>query len=342
MWAGVIVAAFVLGYYLRTILTPFILSLIAAYILAPLVDKLESWHIPRVLGVFLLLLVILIGITAFFIVIIPTVRYQVEILSQKMPDYIETVKEWILPLAQRMYRTNKDQASTLLDQTLGDLSGLPLQIAKYISSMIWESLSKLVNLIILLVNFFIIPFATFYLLKDTNRIKEKCLALIPPQHKEAWVVVIRKINGVLSGFIRGQLTVSLVLAAIYSIGLLLTDTPLGLIIALVAGFANIIPYFGLLVGLVPALILSVLQFADWQHPLGVLATFTIAQALEGTVISPRIVGQEIGLHPVLAILAVMVGGKLFGFYGIIMAVPMAAIIKVFLGLAMEKYLKTQP
>jgi len=177
----------------------------------------------------------------------------------------------------------------------------------------------------------------FYLLKDFADFKAGALRLVPFERRERVVIVLGKIDELLHGFFRGQLMVSLSLAVIYAIGLSLLDVPFALVIAIVGGLANIVPYLGLVLGLLPAVLLSIIAFGDLWHPLGAVAVFVVGQALEGTVLTPRIVGRTTNLHPVFVILSILVFAHVLGFVGLLLAVPTAAIAKVFVTEALDKY-----
>ena len=198
-------------------------------------------------------------------------------------------------------------------------STIPLQIIKAVSSFLVNTVSNFISLIIIAINVLIIPVALFYLLRDFDKIKTTIKDYLPPAKKDEIIERIREIDTVLGAFIRGQLTVSVILAVIYCIGLLILGVPMGLLIGLVAGLANIVPYLGLVVGLLPALLMAFLQFRDINHLIGVLLVFGIAQFLEGYFITPKVVGEKVGLHPVVIMIAVLVGAKFFGFIGILLA-----------------------
>jgi predicted PurR-regulated permease PerM len=156
--------------------------------------------------------------------------------------------------------------------------------------------------------------------------------------REPFVEFMRQVDEIVSNFLRGQITVALILATLYSIGLwLIVDVPLGLLIGVCAGLCSIVPYMGLVVGAVPALALAALQHQDWQHPLGVIAVFAVAQAAEGNFITPRIVGDKLGLHPVTVIFALLIWAQIAGFLGMVIAVPATAVLQVLARRAIARY-----
>ncbi|MDH3745384.1 MAG: AI-2E family transporter, partial [Acidobacteriota bacterium] len=189
--------------------------------------------------------------------------------------------------------------------------------------------SNIFDFLLLLLNLIFVPVFAFYLLVDFPKVKSGISSLIPMPYREISLARVREVDQAVSSFLRGQLTIALILAAINATGLLILDVPLGLAIGLIAGLANMIPYMALIVGLAPALILAWVEHQSWLVLLGVVAVFGGAQLLEGTILSPRILSKSVNLHPVWVLLAIIAGGSLFGFFGMLLAVPVAAAIQVF-------------
>ncbi len=327
-------------YSTRYILAPFLISFLIAYALDPLVDKLESWKLPRTTAIILFFLFILIFLVLVAFVGFPLISYQIEQLVNDFPNYIKITQQWLSPFIERVVKENPAGIKVIISDLMEKFGNIPLNLLSSATSFLWSGFSSLFSFIIALINLIIIPIACFFLLKDIDSIKEKIRMLLPARHKETILNLVDEINEVLSNFIRGQLVVSSILAVVYSGGLLLVGTPLSILIGIVAGLANIIPYLGLLIGLGPALVLTLLQYHDLTHIFGVLMVFGFAQALEGMVITPRIVGDKIGLHPVIIMLAILTGGEFFGFVGIVLAVPVAAVLSIFAAKVLEQYKKS--
>ncbi len=317
-------------YLTRHIIAPFAIAFIIAYALDPLVDKLEEWKLPRTVAIVFFLLFIVILLVLAGLIIFPIIKIQVEKLASDMPNYISTIQQWLSPFVENIIKENPARINESISKLMEKFGNLPLKLLSSSTSLLWSGFSGILSFIITLINLIIIPISCFYLLKDIDSIKEKINNLIPPRYRDSLLTLLEETNKVLGSFIRGQLTVSVILAVLYCGGLLLVGTPLSIIIGIIAGLANVVPYLGLLVGLVPALILTLLQYHDIIHLVGVLLVFGIAQALEGMVITPRIVGEQIGLHPVIIMLAILIGGQFMGFVGIVVAVPVAAVLNVFL------------
>jgi predicted PurR-regulated permease PerM len=316
-------------YLLRIVLTPFFVALALAYLLDPAVDGLERLRLPRTVAIVLLLIGVLAALGALAMVIYPTVRFQVETLASELPRYLATLQEWMTLLIKRVSQMDPGRIQAQLQEVLQRVEGVPLQILAALSRLVGSALASLYGLITVALNLLVIPVATFYFLRDIDRMRAALPAFLPVSYREWIMAKLTEIDGLLSGFVRGQLMVALILMVLYSLGLSLVGTPSSLLLGILTGGASIIPFMGLVVGFVPSLALTFLRFHDWQHPTGVVAVFVGIAVIEGNYITPKIVGERLGLHPIVVLLAVLVGGHLFGFLGILLAVPAAAVLKVF-------------
>jgi predicted PurR-regulated permease PerM len=265
---------------------------------------------------------------------------QAESLTRNFPHYLERVQEWVRPFLEQVAGLDKIKVQEMFDQGFAAFGEIPLKIVTGVTTFLWSSLSGLFNIILVLANLVIIPVAMFYLLRDFDQINTKLLNLIPPRLRDRTVSLVQEIDRVLSSFVRGQLMVALLMGVLYCIGLMICGTPMSLLIGMISGLANLIPYLGLALGFIPAALLTYLQTQELMPILGVATVFAVVQALEGMVITPRIVGDNIGLHPVAVIFAVLLGGELFGLVGIIIGVPAVAVINVLLKRGIANYLKS--
>lgn len=324
-------------YSTRYILVPFLISFAIAYALDPLVDKLETWKLPRIMAIWVFFLMILIVLSSLALVIIPLIKIQIEKLASDVPGYIKITQQWLSPFLESIIKENPARIKEIISSFMEKFGSIPLKLLSSATSFLWSSFSSILNFIMSLISLIIIPISCFYLLKDIDSLKEKIKGLLPHRYRKAVCDLLEEINEVLSSFIRGQIAVSVLLAVLYSAGLLLIGTPMSIIIGIVAGLANIVPYMGIVIGLIPALVLTLLQFHDLHHVFGVLLVFGIVQSLEGMVITPRIVGDKIGLHPVVVMLSILVGGHFGGVIGIIFAVPIAAVCNVVLTKGIKNY-----
>lgn len=318
----------VLIYLLAPVLTPFLIAALLAYMFNPLVTRWQAWGVPRTLSV-LFLFVILAGLlTLLTLWLTPKIYYQVQLFANKLPGYLDTVQERVLP---------KLQALLGIDAAWLDFDTLKQQLLDH-----WREVGKVAGEVLgtlsrsgmrvagWLINLVLVPVVAFYLLRDWNQLVVGVQRLFPPKMQPRVTQLARETDEVLGAFLRGQLLVMLALAVLYSTGLWFLDLDLALPIGVVAGFVSFVPYLGFIVGLASASIAAFFQFQDLWMLLWVAAVFGVVQMLEGMWITPTLVGDRIGLHPVAVIFAVLAGGQLFGFFGVLLALPAAAVILVWL------------
>ena len=321
-----VVLVVIFFYFSRRVLTPFFIAFALAYLLDPVTDRLESFKISRTFAVLVLMAGVFSLVTGIGLLIFPLLKLQAEHLVSNLPNYIAIIHEWMYPLLGVVGEPEKIQG--ILNRELLKVGELPLKVISSITSILWGSVAGLFSFILLLANLVIIPVVMFYLLRDYDLINKKMLSFVPARSREQVLSLIKEIDGVLAGFVRGQLMVGFIMAGLYSIGLFFCGTPMSLFIGLLAGLASLVPYLGLVFGFVPAAILTFMQTQDWVLVFGVAGVFAVVQGLEGMIITPRIVGEKIGLHPVAIILAVLLGAEFFGLVGVIVSVPVAAALNV--------------
>ena len=331
---GVLLAV-IFFYFSRRVLTPFFIAFALAYLLDPVTDRLESLKISRTFAVLVLMAGVFSLVTGIGLLIFPLLKLQAEHLVSNLPNYIAIIQEWMYPLLGVVGEPEKIQG--ILNRELLKVGELPLKVISSITSILWGSVAGLFSFILLLANLVIIPVVMFYLLRDYDLINKKMLSFVPARSREQVLSLIKEIDGVLAGFVRGQLMVGLIMAGLYSIGLFFCGTPMSLFIGLLAGLASLVPYLGLVFGFVPAAILTFMQTQDWVLVFGVVGVFAVVQGLEGMIITPRIVGEKIGLHPVAIILAVLLGAEFFGLVGVIVSVPVAAALNVLFTHGLNEY-----
>lgn len=327
-------------YLSRRVIAPFMVAFAFAYLVDPLVDRLEKWKMSRTVAALLLMAGFFLLIVGSVFLVGPLFRIQAENLTQNLPNYIQEVQEWVRPFLEKIAGLDQAKIQEFLNTGLAKFGEVPLKVLTFITQFLWDSISNLFSILLVIANLVIIPVAMFYLLRDYDFIIKKITDIIPERRREEVINIVKEIDRVLSSFVRGQLTVAMFMAVFYCIGLFLCGTPLSLFIGVIAGFANLIPYLGVVLGFVPAALLTFLQTQEWLPVLGVAAVFGVVQTVEGMLITPRIVGENIGLHPVVVIFAVLLGGELFGFVGIIIGVPAAAVINVLLSRGLIKYKKS--
>jgi len=326
-WAGGIVLLCAFVFLLHPILTPFLVALLLAYMADPLVDRLEKVGFSRTLGVVTVFVLFTLILMALLLVLVPMLAKQLFRLYELAPQIIDWIQHTALPwtqaklgLADGFWKFDKVKAaiSEHMGQT-GDIVGVVLS----------KATASSLALIGLLTNLVLIPVVCFYLLRDWDVMMAKIRSLLP-RHREGQIVKLaNECHEVLGAFIRGQLLVMVALGIIYAAGLMLVGLELGLLIGVIAGLAAIVPYMGFVIGIGSAIVAGLFQFGGDLYPMiGIVAVFMIGQALEGMVLTPLLVGDRIGLHPVAVIFAILAGGELFGFTGILLALPVAAVIMV--------------
>lgn len=325
-------------YLLAPILTPFIVAAVLAYISDPLVDRLEARKLPRTLAVAAVFVSLTLIAVITLLVLVPMIERQIDVFVQKLPSYINLFQHKLLPHLYRILGISEtdglsfDLKSSLQSywDTAGGFTGQAL------SSVTRSGLAFAG----LLANLLLIPVVTFYLLRDWDHLVARVNELIPRRSQPVVARLAGESDEVLGSFLRGQMMVMIALAVIYSIGLSIVGLDLAVLIGLSAGMISFVPYLGFVVGILFAGIAAVVQFQDVIH-LGYIAiVFGIGQAVEGMLLTPLLVGDRIGLHPVAVIFAVLAGGQLFGFIGVLLALPVAAVIAVILRYLHERYLES--
>ncbi|MBA1272466.1 AI-2E family transporter [Stutzerimonas azotifigens] len=329
LWlAGLLLCGW-LVYLLKPILTPFLIGILLAYLGDPLVDRLERlklsriWGVVAVFGLFSLVCVLLL------VVLVPMLGRQLMHLYQLAPVALDWLQQVALPWVQARFGLEEEfwRFDQLKAAFAGQLGGTTDVLAQLFSRATASSLA----LLAWVANLLLIPVVSFYLLRDWDVIVARLRDLLPRRRESLVVGLMGECHEVIGAFLRGQLLVMLALAVVYSGGLMLVGLQLGLLIGVLAGLASLVPYMGFVVGIGAALIAALFQFGLEPYPLlGVVAVFTVGQLLEGMLLTPLLVGDRIGLHPVAVIFAVLAGGQLFGFTGVLLALPVAAVIMVLL------------
>ncbi|EAR22405.1 AI-2E family transporter [Nitrococcus mobilis] len=329
----------VLIYLLRPILMPFLTGALLAYLADPLADRLERLRLNRTFAVIVVFTGLsLVGVGA-LLLLLPMLGSQLDSLRSLLPQVVDWVHQVGLP----WLRTHAGVGIESLD--LATLRGAIAEhwqsTSSFAASVVAQATSSGLALAGLLANLALIPVVTFYLLRDWDVLIARIRDLLPRRMEPIISTLAGECNEVVAAFLRGQLLVMLALGVIYAFGLWLLGLDLALLVGMLAGIASIVPYLGFIVGIGSAALATVFQFSDWLMPLGlVCGVFLVGQLLESLLLTPLLVGDRIGLHPVAVIFAVLAGGQLFGFSGILLALPIAAIIMVLLRHAHDRYLRS--
>lgn len=325
-------------YQLSGVLMPFFVAALLAYLGDPLVDRLEACKLSRTVSVVIVFSVLVLVTILAVLIFVPLLSVQLASLFEKLPGYIDKLQTSIEPLMQSLGLSvdmiNLDTLKEGLKNYWSEAGKMAGDIFGYVSKSGLALLTFVTNLVL-------IPVLTFYLLRDWDLLVARFRELLPRRNAEKITNLSLECDDMLAGFLRGQLLVMLALSIIYSIGLTLIGLELALLIGVIAGIVSFVPYLGLLVGIVLAGLAAYLQFQEWLPVLYVIGVFSFAQMIEGMVLTPRFVGERIGLHPVAVIFAVMAGGSLFGFIGVLLALPVASVVMVLIRHGHDRYVNSQ-
>lgn len=332
-WLAVAVVTAVTVYLLSAVLLPFVAGALVAYFFAPVVAWLERRGVPRWAGTLAALLLFLAGLVLILMLVIPALTAQVEALIGHMPMLIDSLQkrfgDWI-PLLERQLNGNLDSIKSGAGGAAGDIASFML---KFLGGVLARGVA-VINALSLL---FITPIVAFYLLRDWPRIIHTVDGWLPRPIAPTVRELVAEMDRLVAAFVRGVGMVCLSLAVFYAVGLSLAGLEFGLAVGIFAGLASFIPMFGAMISAALALALALGQFATWTPIFLMLVVFAVGQVLEGQILTPQFVGHRVGLHPVWIIFALMAGGALFGFVGILLAVPAAAAIGVLTRFALSRY-----
>lgn len=337
-WA--IVAALVVAalgatlWVLKAALTPLAAAFVIAYLLDPLIDRFEARRVRRPLAIFLLLGLVGAGVFGFLLFVIPRLVREIGALAERMPGYLERFVGEVVPAVEQ--RLGIELPKTV-EALLGEVRGAELTVLGTLRDVLAGTLSTLTGTVGVLIALLVIPILAYYLLVQFDEIVARLGRLVPPRHRPYVFEKVRTVDRLVSGFLRGQMLVAACLGVLYAVGFAVIGIDLAIGVGLLAGAMAVIPYLGNVVALGTATILCVLKFGFDGHLLAVIAWYVVVQNLEGFVLTPRIVGGSVGLHPAAVIVALLIGGDLFGFLGLLIAVPAAAVVKVFADEALAAY-----
>jgi predicted PurR-regulated permease PerM len=336
-WQWLLIAAVIgwLVWLLSPILMPFMLAAVFAYLGDPLVDRLERWRIGRGLAAAIVFSVMLLIVALALLLLVPLVQRQVARFIAALPAYAAWFAHDAVPWLENKLNipASEFDPSTLIApvrEHLGTVGGIAAAALGYAT----RSGLALIGFGVAVV---LVPVVTFYLLRDWDKLVAHVDALLPREAQPTIRRLARETDSVLGAFVRGQLLVMLGLAIYYAITLKLVGLDVGPLIGMIAGLVSFVPYLGFIIGIVASLIAVLVQFHDVYHLILVLVVFGVGNLLESYVLVPKLVGDRIGLHPVAVIFAVLAFGELFGFIGVLLALPMASIAMVLLRFLRERY-----
>ncbi len=338
-WLVVFSISLTLLYLLSPILTPFIVAALLAYMGDPVADKLEAWGLSRTLSVVVVFFSIVLGLLLVFLFLIPVLETQIKTFVTMVPRYIEFMVSTLAPYLQSKFGVDPsvlemDRLKELISSNWQETGGFIRNAVQTLSKSGFVVLNWIANIAL-------VPILSFYLLRDWDRMVAYVDDLLPRSIQPTIAKLAKESDEILGAFVRGQLMVMLGLGILYSLGLWLVGLDFALLIGLVAGLVSFVPYLGLVVGIGVAGTAILFQTHEPLDLLKVVAVFGVAQILEGTVLTPLLVGERIGLHPVTVIFAVLAGGQLFGFFGILLALPVAAVLAVIMRHIHDSYKHSQ-
>jgi predicted PurR-regulated permease PerM len=324
-----------LVYLLQSILTPFLVGLALAYLGDPLVDRLQRYRLGRTTAVFVVFLLFVLACSVALLILLPMLMAEIGRLIQDIPHFLALLQENVSPFIRQNFGVDPfdiklAEFKARLLQNWQQAGGLAGRVLAEISSSGLVLLGWLTTLAL-------IPVVAFYLLRDWDLLVERLHGMLPRRFESTAVTLVKECDEVLSAFLRGQLLIMFLLGCIYALGLSLVGLDLALLIGMLAGLASLVPYLGFIVGIFAAGIAALVQFQEPLPLVYVALVFGIGQLLEGAVLTPLLVGDRIGLHPVAVIFAVLAGGQLFGFVGVLLALPTAAVTMVFVRHLLQRY-----
>jgi predicted PurR-regulated permease PerM len=336
-WIAALVVVLLALWLLSPILLPFVAGLALAYLLTPVTDRLERHGVHRLAAALLIITLVVLIFVYIILLVLPILAGQLASFIGAIPGYVgklqgllnDQSRPWVQKLLGAGFNPEKS-ISDLVTQGVGWLT-------TFLQSL-WSGGRALVSLFSLIV---ITPVVAFYLIYDWHRMIENVDRWIPRRQRETVHALVREIDGAIAGFLRGQTAVCLILGSFYAAALTVSGLNFGLLIGLISGIITFIPYVGSMTGLVLAVGVAVAQFwPDWAPVLTVLVIFLFGQFVEGYLLAPKLVGENVGLHPVWVIFALLAFGYLFGFVGLLVAVPLAATIGVLARFALRRYLRS--
>jgi len=337
-WTTIAVLAGLVLSLLAPVLMPFLLAAVLAYVLHPLVERMHARRVPRWLGAGLAITLVMLVMAAVVLLIVPVITQQVPLLREQVPKLLEQINTWLLPLAAR-FGIDLQIDVTLVREWLRSLiSGHESELIEGLLSSLRIGGSALAAVI---GNLFLMPIVAFYLLLDWSRLVERTKNLIPPRWRPSVQSFLDETDEVLGQYLRGQLLVMGILAVGYTVALALVGLKLALPIGVFTGLAVFVPYLGFGLGLVLALLAALLQFQTLLGVALVGGVYLVGQVVESMYLTPRLLGERIGLHPIAVIFALLAFGHLFGFVGVLIALPASAVLLVAIRRARNEYMRSE-
>ncbi|MDX8466280.1 AI-2E family transporter [Mesorhizobium sp. VK23B] len=337
-WLIVAVLLALFLYVFSGILLPFVAGMVLAYFLDPVADWLQRLGLSRLMATVVILIAFVVVVVLAFVILVPVLATQMADFARKLPEYLTRLQSLITSFDPKWLEQRFGVNAAGLRDGLNSLLTSGFSLLTTVFTSIWSSGVALVSVVSL---FVVTPVVAFYMLLDWDRMVAVVDSWVPRDYVETVRALARDINTATAGFVRGQGTLCLVLGAMYATGLTLTGLNFAILIGFFAGLISFIPYVGSLTGLVLAVGVAFVQFwPDWTMIVLVACVFFVGQFIEGNILQPRLVGKSVGLHPVWLMFALFAFGALFGFVGLLIAVPASAAIAVLVRFAISRYLES--
>jgi predicted PurR-regulated permease PerM len=326
-WALLLLGVGALIWVMTPVLTPFAAATLLAWLGDPVVDRLQRRGLSRNSAVALVFTLMVLVLIVMVLILVPLIQDQVMVLAKLVPSYIEWVLRTGLPWLQAKTGLNvatwldPDYLLDMLQRNWKGASGIATQVLGVVTQSGFTVLGWFANLVL-------IPFITFFFLRDWDTLVARVAGLVPRKHIQLVSLLAKESDAVLGSFLRGQFMVMLAMGVFYSVGLWGVGLEVGVLIGVLGGLLTFIPYIGPTTVLLGGSAAALMQFGDWQHLVGVLAVWGVGQLLESYVLTPKLVGDRVGLSPVTVVFSVMAGGTLFGFLGMLLALPVASVANV--------------
>jgi predicted PurR-regulated permease PerM len=337
---------------LREILTSFALGFALAYFLNPAVNALEgtikaasgrvpflAWH-ARSLAIGLLAVVMLVAVVLFLVVAVPAAIEQVKRAGTRVPEWADTIKSKVTPLVRDLNLQYPDEVEALRERALDEVKKQLPGLVKPMGAVVGRVFSSGFGIAMFLLHALVVPVFALYLMSDMNEIQQRWRDLVPPRHREYVFTRMGQVDRLLGAFVRGQLLVCFLMGIFYGLALTLCGLPMGLLVGFGTSFFSLVPYMSTVVGLPLVVVLSLVDQQSGAATLSVVAVYILGHLLEGHFITPKLMSGQLGLHPVVVLLAILVWGTLLGFVGMLIAVPVTAVLSVFEEDLRQVYLKS--
>ncbi|OGO77108.1 MAG: hypothetical protein A2Y23_13680 [Clostridiales bacterium GWB2_37_7] len=303
-----------------SIFKPFAFSIILAYLLNPIVQIFERRRVRRIYSVLIVYLLFLILILLFALILVPRLVKDIKVLVENLPQYSLQFQSMVKDFQSSYINSNLPQGlKDVIDESIMNLEDLIIVTLQSLLDSVVNAFSKILNVII-------IPVIVFYLLKDAEYFRKQSMLILPKKHRSKAILLFRDIDNAFGKFIRGQIIVASFIGILTTTALSIIDVKYAVFLGLFAGIANVIPYFGPIIGLVPTIIFAL--FDSPGKALYASGAFVLIQQIESGILTPKIIGESVGVHPVYVILSLFIGGKLMGIAGMILAVPVLVAIKL--------------